>query len=65
MPGDRRVPEPSNGNTVEERAEDTPGAIGPQDGDHGPGNNAHMSCWEDTEVLHENRGFREKHSSVV
>lgn len=24
-----------------------------------------MSCWEDTEVLHEDCGFREKHGSVV
>lgn len=65
MARDSRIPELGDGDTVKERADNTPSAVRSEDGDHGPGDNTHGPRWEDAEVLHEDCGFGEQHGRVV
>lgn len=45
------IPELGHGDTVQECADHSPGAVHPEDGDHDPADNAHAMGWKDTKVL--------------
>lgn len=65
VPRDRGVPELSDGQAGQEGAHDAPGAVGGEEGDHGPGDDAHAAGWEDEEVLEEDGGFGAENGGVV
>lgn len=65
MPRNSRIPELGDGDTVQKCADNAPGAVSSEDGNHGPGDDAHAPRWEDAEVLHEDSGFGEENSGVV
>lgn len=65
VPRDQGVPELGDGEAGQEGADDAPGAVGGEESDHGPGDDAHAAGRENEEVLEEDGGFGAENRGVV